>query len=231
MSKKGYQPMKPWMKRFIIIVILIGSLLSAFVGIVLYMEVVMDPLIYDISDIHEVPEKSIAIVFGAAVNSNTNLPSDILADRIVTGIDLYKAGKVEKILMSGDNRATHYNEPEIMKLFAMSYGVPEEDIVLDYAGRRTYDTCYRAKHIFQIEEAVLVTQRYHLYRALYTCNTIGVDSVGVDAARQVYVNQNLYNMREFAAQIVAFMQVHLTKGEAAVMGETIDLSLDNGFAR
>lgn len=230
-EQKERQSRNPWLKRFIIIVILIGSLLSTVVGIVFYMKAAMDPLIYDISDIHEVPEKPVAIVFGAAVNPNTNLPSDILADRIVTGIDLYKAGKVEKILMSGDNRVAHYNEPEIMKLFAMSYGVPEEDIVLDYAGRRTYDTCYRAKYVFQIEEAVLVTQRYHLYRALYTCNTIGVDSVGVDAARQVYVNQNLYNMREFAAQIVAFMQVHVTKGEAAVMGETIDLSLSNGFAR
>jgi len=222
-EQNEHEPMKSWVKKFVVMVILVGSLLSVFVGIVFYMKFEMNSLIYDISDINEIAKKPIAIVFGAAVNPNTNLPSDILADRIITGVDLYKTGKVGKILMSGDNRVTHYNEPEIMKLFAMSYGVPGEDIVLDYAGRRTYDTCYRAKYIFGIKEAVLVTQRYHLYRALYTCNVIGVDSVGVDATRQEYTNQEFYNMREFAAQIVAFFQVHVVKGEAAIMGETVDL--------
>ena len=217
--------MRPWVKKLIIVFILIGSVLVFFVGIGFYMNYSMDPLIYDSSNIHEIPHKPIAIVLGAAVNPRTELPSDILADRILGAVDLYKEGKVDMILMSGDNRVTHYNEPEVMRLFAISHGVLSEAIVLDYAGRRTYDTCYRAKYIFGIDEAVLVTQRYHLYRALYTCRGLGVDVVGLDAVRQEYVGQGFYNVREFAAQIVAFFQVNITRPEAAVMGDRIDLSL------
>ena len=105
-------------------------------------------------------------------------PTPVLQDRIETAADLYFAGKVEKLLMSGDNRFIYYNEPGAMREYAISLGVPEEDIVLDYAGRRTYDTCYRAKAIFGLEKAILVTQAFHMPRALYTCNQLGVESPG-----------------------------------------------------
>jgi uncharacterized SAM-binding protein YcdF (DUF218 family) len=108
----------------------------------------------------------------------------MLADRVATGADLYHAGKVDILLFSGDGREASYNEPESMKRYALSLGVPESAIVLDYAGLRTYDSCYRARHIFGVEEAILVTQNFHLDRALFTCNLLGVKSDGVFADYQ-----------------------------------------------
>lgn len=174
--------------------------------------------IYEYDDMESIPSKSVAIVFGASVNTNTRLPSDILRDRIVTAVDLYNNGKVDKIIMSGDNRVTHYNEPYVMQRYAELLSVPEEDIVLDFAGRRTYDTCYRAKEIFQIDEAILVTQKYHLYRAIYTCNALGLNSIGVSASRQEYVGQNWYDLREIPATLLAIWQVHISRPEP-ILGE------------
>jgi SanA protein len=133
--------------------------------------------LYNASD---VPPEKVAIVFGAALQED-GTPAPALRDRIATAAELLAAGKVEKLLMSGDNRFVNYNEPEAIKAFAVSLGVPAEAIVLDYAGRRTYDTCYRAKAIFGVDEAILVTQDFHMPRALLTCNALGVKSAGVDA--------------------------------------------------
>jgi vancomycin permeability regulator SanA len=113
----------------------------------------------------EAPADRVAIIFGAGLRFD-GTPTAMLRDRILTGADLYFSGKVEKLLMSGDNRFIEYNEPEAMRQFALSVGVPDDAIVLDYAGRRTYDTCYRAKTIFGLDRALLVTQDFHLPRAL-----------------------------------------------------------------
>jgi len=110
-----------------------------------------------------VPADRVAIVFGAGLQRD-GTPSAVLRDRVATAASLYFEGKVQKLLMSGDNRFLDYNEPGSMKAYAISLGVPGEDIVLDYAGRRTYDTCYRAREIFGLDEAILVTQTYHLPR-------------------------------------------------------------------
>jgi SanA protein len=107
--------------------------------------------------VEDVPPHRVALVFGAGITSEGR-PMPALADRVWTAAQLYHAGKVEKLLMSGDNRFIDYNEPEAMRQYALQQGVPNEVIVLDYAGRRTYDTCYRAKYIFGVEDAVLVTQ-------------------------------------------------------------------------
>ena len=97
--------------------------------------------------INNAPAKRVAIVFGAEVKRD-GTPSTVLRDRVETAVELYKNGKVKKLLMSGDNRFVNYNEPESMRQYALKLGMPDSDIVLDYAGRRTYDTCYRAKEIF-----------------------------------------------------------------------------------
>src|SRR5215212_2568050 len=125
----------------------------------------------------DAPVRQVAIVFGAQVRRN-GMPSAVLRDRIETAVALYTEGKVEKLLMSGDNRFGNYNEPEAMRQYALSAGVPDEAIVLDYAGRRTYDTCYRAKAIFGVKKALLVTQGFHLPRAVFLCNMLGMDTVG-----------------------------------------------------
>ena len=158
-----------------------------------------------------VPPAPVAIVFGAGLWRD-GTPTTILRDRISTAADLYFNGKVKKILMSGDNSYIDYNEPGAMRQYALSLGVPEEDIVLDYAGRRTYDTCYRASAIFGVKQAILVTQGFHLPRALYTCNVLGLKAVGVASDHQVYRKSSMifWNLRELAATLTALVQVHLT---------------------
>lgn len=139
-------------------------------------------LIYDVNG---APEQRVAIVFGARVYTPTRL-SGMLRDRVDTAIDLYNSGQVQKLIMSGDNRVLEYNEPQAMMNYAIANGVPAEDIQPDYGGRRTYDTCYRAREIFQVESVTLVTQEFHLPRALFTCNNLGLDAVGVIADRRPY---------------------------------------------
>jgi len=162
------------------------------------------------------PQKA-AVVFGAGLTSSGR-PTAVLKDRVATAVELYQAGKVEKILMSGDNRFIDYNEPGAMKNYALELGMPEEDIVLDYAGRRTYDTCYRAGAIFQLDKAILVTQWFHLPRALYTCSALGLETVGVAADRRSYRDEDFWKVREILASLIAMIQVHLTHPEP-VLGE------------
>lgn len=154
------------------------------------------------------PAARVAVVFGAGLLRDGS-PTPILRDRVATAADLYFAGKVEKLLMSGDNRFVDYNEPGSMRDYAISLGVPEEAIVLDYAGRRTYDTCYRAKAIFGIAQALLVTQEFHLPRAVFTCNALGIDAHGVIADRRTYraSSNGFWRAREVPATLVALWEV------------------------
>jgi SanA protein len=161
--------------------------------------------------IEDAPSRSVAIVFGAGLWRDGS-PTTVLRDRISTAADLYFSGKVQKILMSGDNSFLDYNEPGAMREYALSLGIPDSVIVLDYAGRRTYDTCYRAQAIFGIQEAILVTQRFHLPRALYTCNALGLNSVGVATDQGDYSlrSQIYWNLRELPATLTALLDVHFT---------------------
>jgi SanA protein len=156
----------------------------------------------------EAPLARAAVVFGAGLQRDGS-PSPVLKDRVASAVHLYKLGKVEKILMSGDNRFVDYNEPAAMKTYAISLGVPEDVIVLDYAGRRTYDTCYRALHIFGLQEALLVTQNFHLPRAIFSCQGLGMQVSGVNADLRDYNSHSLryWNLRELPATLVALWQV------------------------
>lgn len=162
----------------------------------------------------EAPSGQVAIVFGAGLWRD-GTPSPVLRDRIATAADLYFNGKVEKLLMSGSITSSGYSEPGSMRDYALRLGIPDEDIILDYAGRRTYDTCYRARHIFEIDSAILVTQAFHLPRALYTCNQMGVSVTGVAADMRQYRRsaQSFWNLRETVATIVALWEVHVTRPE------------------
>ena len=160
----------------------------------------------------DAPSRPVAIVFGAA--------GDILEDRVTTGVELYKAGKVQKLLMTGDNSRDDYNEPETMREQAIAEGIPASAIACDYAGFRTYDSLYRARAIFGVTSALLVTQRYHLPRALYIAHHLGIDdAVGVDAAKRRYVGQWSFNLREIAAVEVAWVQATLTRPHTKFLGK------------
>lgn len=162
--------------------------------------------------IESVPYTRLAIVFGAGLSRN-GTPSPVLRDRVETAVLLYKAGKIDKVLMSGDNRFVNYNEPGAMRDYAIQLGVPEKDIVLDYAGRRTYDTCYRARHIFDVDSAILVTQSFHMPRALITCNNLGVRVSGVPADIRHYRRSSYayWYMREIPATTVALWDIWVAR--------------------
>ena len=165
------------------------------------------------------PVRRVAIVFGAEVKRD-GTPSVVLRDRVETAVALYESGKVEKLLMSGDNRFVDYNEPESMRQYALTLGMPNSDIVLDYAGRRTYDTCYRANKIFGVNSAVLVTQGFHMPRALFLCKAFGIDAVGVESENYYYLKRlRLYwNVRELLATVQSVLDVYLFK-PLPVLGE------------
>lgn len=157
-----------------------------------------------IHGLKEVPTRPVAIVFGAAVGS------PMLYDRVATGAALYHTGKVRRLLLTGDNRHRSYNEPQAMRRLALAAGVPAEALVLDYAGRRTYDSCARAHDIFGLREAILVTQRFHLDRALYLCRKLGItEAVGVPADRRRYEGARSLAGRELLASVKAWLDVHL----------------------
>lgn len=167
----------------------------------------------------DAPKAKVAIVFGAGLQRD-GTPSPVLRDRVATAAELYFAGKVEKILMSGDNRFLYYNEPGSMLNYALSLGVPREAIVLDYAGRRTYDTCYRAKEIFEVTDVLLVTQNFHLARSLFTCDNLGLKATGVSADRRQYARGSVlsWEVRELPAALVAMWDVWIAHPEP-VLGD------------
>lgn len=169
----------------------------------------------------DVPEQPVAVIFGAGYWPD-GTPSDVMKDRVEAAVELYRAGRVRKVLFSGDNRFVNYNEPGKMREYALSLGLPDEAIMLDYAGRRTYDTCYRARDIFQVRDVVLVTQRYHLPRALYTCEKLGLNAVGYAADRRPYIYIRQYWLREVPALWVAWWQLWVTHPRP-VLGEPIPI--------
>jgi vancomycin permeability regulator SanA len=164
-----------------------------------------------IIDAGSVAPGRVAVVFGAGLWRNGS-PTPVLRDRVATAARLYHQGKITKILMSGDKRNDNYNEPEAMRTYALSLGVPAESIVMDYAGHDTYATCYRAQAIFGLREVVLVTQKFHLPRALYICRNLGMDAQGVPADNRRYRLFSLvyWNFRELIATANALLEVHFT---------------------
>jgi SanA protein len=185
--------------------------------------------VYSVNRIYQkenAPAERLAIVFGAGLRRD-GTPTPILQDRVETAADLYFSGKVEKILMSGDNRFEYYNEPGAMRQYAVSLGVPETAIALDYAGRRTYDTCYRAKVIFGATEALLVTQKFHLPRALFICNALGLKSYGIEANNIHFrkISLLIWNIREQIATAGALFDVYL-RNPVPVLGKPEPLFIE-----
>lgn len=169
------------------------------------------------TSITEVPTeepKRVAIVFGARVFADGRLTNS-LYDRVLTSVELYRAGRVKKLLMTGDRKDDSYDEPSAMKKMALELGVAESDIVLDNDGKRTFDSCYRAKEVFEVQKAILVTQDYHQPRALYLCNSLGIDSIGIAANRRTYDREDYYHLREFFSVASAWSEINIMSFEVA----------------
>lgn len=161
------------------------------------------------SDVSRIESSNVAIVFGAGLTKN-NTPSDVLSDRLKIASNLYHAGLVKKILVSGDNSFENYSEPDAMfNTLVNSYNIPAENIGVDYAGRRTYDTCIRAHKLWGIENAILVSQDYHLPRAIWTCEKLGITSQGFSSSLQPYIYESQYKQREILAKYKAFFDIYI----------------------
>jgi SanA protein len=206
--------MRKFFKRLLITLFLLGAIGAATVVIVnVWLHATYANRIYaSIDDLPRINQPRIAIVFGAGL-TRSGEPTPALYDRVATAADLYQRGLVSKLLLTGDNRFVNYNEPEAMRRTAVKLGVPDEDLVLDYAGRRTYDSCYRAREIFGVKHAILVTQAFHLDRALYLCDAFGIDSLGMIADRRSYTrsSQTWWSIREAAATVAAWLDVNVTR--------------------
>ena len=175
-----------------------------------WMESAYEDAIFEVAEEIE-GEYEVAVVFGAGVNAN-GYPSHVLQDRLTAASELYHTGVVEKILVSGDNRFENYNEPEAMKIFLVNnLDVNEADIVEDFAGRRTYDTCARASQIWSLGKAVLVTQKYHLPRAMYLCEKWGIENIGYSADKREYRAQDWMDLRELIARNWAVLDYYILR--------------------
>lgn len=148
------------------------------------------------------------LVLGAGINWDGS-PSAILQDRLDVAIELYNAGVAPKIVMSGDNSESTYNEVMAMAKYAKAQGVDADDIFCDHAGVSTYDSMYRLKNVFSVQRCVVVTQKYHLYRAIYDARSFGVEAYGVASDLSTYKDMDSYEQREFFARIKDFAGVIL----------------------
>ena len=146
----------------------------------------------------------------------------MLKDRLNTCIELYNAKIINKIIMSGDHGKKYYDEVTVMKNYAISKGIPAEDIFMDHAGFSTYETMYRAKEVFNVKKAILVTQEYHLYRALYIGQQLGIQSDGISATKHHYVGDLSRELREILARNKDIFQC-MFKIKAKYLGEKISL--------
>jgi vancomycin permeability regulator SanA len=159
-----------------------------------------------------VPPEPVGIVFGAAAPDHH--PSQMLAERLNLGADLYRQGKVQVLLVTGDNSQAHYNEPEVMRDYLVGIGIPRDRIVLDYAGFDTWDSCVRAKKIFGVDRAILLSQRFHLPRAITLCRSVGIASWGVgdDSSRYAPTATMASYLRELPASLKAVYDLAMTPG-------------------
>ncbi len=190
------------MKSVIVIVIILGVLALLFI-LVINLRVTSYSTNKTYTNIENVPsENRIAIVLGARVWEDGSA-SNTLYDRVFTGVELYKAGKARKLLLSGGNE-----EPAVMKKLAIELGVPDEDIVTDDLGLRTYESCIRAKQVFEMDKAIIVTQNYHLPRSLYLCQSMGVDAIGVDSKLRDYEGERHFWLREYISRVLAWYDIN-----------------------
>jgi vancomycin permeability regulator SanA len=216
--KKSFKFIKSVLSKLIILII---AVFLTFILINSYVKSSTEDSIISKNDALNINPDCI-IVLGAGVRSDGS-PSPMLQDRINTGIELYENGVSDKILMSGDHTKKGYDEVNIMKDYAINKGIPSENVFMDHAGISTYDSIYRAKEIFLAEKILIVTQEYHLYRALHIAEKLGVEAYGVSADVRVYAGQELRELREKAARVKDFFKAIL-KPDSKIGGEAIPVS-------
>ena len=210
------------MKKVIIFVAIIAVIIGLIVlGINFYVKTSTKDQIIENGDYSNLKDIDCIIILGAGIWGNS--PSPMLQDRLLQGIDLYESNVSSKIIMSGDHGREEYDEVNVMKKYAIDNGVPSEDIFMDHAGFSSYESIYRAKEIFGAERIVIVTQKYHLYRALHIANSLGLEAYGVGADQRQYVGAMYREIREILARNKDFVKC-IFKPEPTYLGEAITVS-------
>jgi SanA protein len=174
------------------------------------------------------PKNDVGIIFGAGINGNQ--PSKYLKDRLDAGILLYKMKRINKILLSGDNGRDEYDELTVMKNYCYNHGVDTTKIFIDYAGFDTYSTMYRAKHIFKIKKATLISQEYHLNRAIYIGQKLGIKSAGYSANNGEYHGYKYVCFREYGSIFKSFFDV-LRNREPRFLGTPININGPSNYSK
>lgn len=201
-EKAELKKQKPFIRIFKWIVLALACCFIVLLLIVLRVQLKYKDKIIDGTSL---TPPNMAMIFGAGLKAKGQ-PGDVLEDRIKTAIRLYRDGRVGKFVMSGDNSANH-DEVQAMNNYALLSGLPAETIITDDFGVSTLESCRRVKTVFGLNKIILITQKYHLRRALYLCNSLGVDAVGVPAEDRGYKDQWKYSLREMAASAQAWWQV------------------------
>lgn len=199
----------------------------AVLGINSYVKKSAADLIITPEEAAELTDADCILVLGCYVY-DSGRPSDMLADRLRRGIELYQSGAAPKLLMSGDHGRKDYNEVKAMKLKAMDEGIPSEDVFMDHAGFSTYESIYRARDVFAADKIIIVTQEYHLYRALHVANALGVEAYGVAADYHTYVGQASREVREILARNKDFA-TSILQPNPTYLGEVIPVSGDGNL--
>ncbi len=205
------------MKKIIKIIILLPILAILIINI--YMILITKNKIISIKNIKEESIDCI-VVLGAGIRNNS--PSPMLEDRLLTAIELYNEGVSKKILVSGDHEYKEYDEVNVMKNYLIEKGIPSEDIFMDHAGLSTYDSVYRTKKIYKASKVVIVTQKYHLYRALYIAKSTNLSAFGVSASKRSYAFQFKRDIREIAARVKDFFKC-IIRPSSTYLGESIPI--------
>ena len=202
-------------------IIVIAIIVIIVLVINLYVRISTNKQIIKENEYTELSDIDCIIILGAGIWGDK--PSPMLEDRLLEGIKLYKNNVSAKIIMSGDHSKEEYDEVNIMKKYAIEKGVPSENIFMDHAGFSTYESIYRARDIFKANKVVIVTQKYHLYRALYIANKLGMEAYGVGADPRQYVGATYRELREILARDKDFIKCIL-KPEPTYLGDTIPVS-------
>ncbi|CDA15737.1 putative uncharacterized protein [Clostridium sp. CAG:571] len=210
------------MKKVLIYgIIIIAILMIIVLGINLYVKASTNKQILGENDYTKLSDIDCIIILGAGVWGDK--PSPILEDRLLEGIKLYQNNVSDKIIMSGDHGRESYDEVNIMKNYAIEKGIPSENIFMDHAGFSTYESIYRARDIFKAKKIVIVTQKYHLYRALYAANCLGLEAYGLGADPRQYSGATFRELREILARDKDFIKC-IFKPKPTYLGDTIPVS-------
>ena len=183
---------------------------------------------YQLDKTSKIPKVDAIIVPGAFVHSNGKV-SEMLQDRLDTALEVYKKNKNVKIIVSGDNGTVAYNEVDAMRIYLEQKGIDTHIIFMDHAGFSTYETVYRAKAIFKVKSAIIVTQDYHLKRAVYMAKQMGIEVYGVAADKHTYVGIVGYKIREYVARVKDFVFVNVLRPEPKYLGKAIPVDSSDGL--